>query len=243
VVDHEGVGALWRGNLINCVRLVPYTSLQFFSYNYFKRLLGKSPPNVKETTSNVIRKEKVKGDKAEVTKEASSLEMMTCGLLAALTSTIMLYPLDAMRARLEMPGQTYDSVVAQVREDGFLSLYRGLLPCLLGLPIYVATVFFVNQQLKKLIEKRTTFTPTHSLISGFISGFAAQILTYPFDTLRRRIDVHRGHAGPLIQQFLSESISEWFSGYTCLLLKSPVGMVTTFWAYDTLRTYASAKEE
>ena len=40
IVEHEGVSRLWRGNMVNCMRVVPYAATQFASYDKYKQLLG-----------------------------------------------------------------------------------------------------------------------------------------------------------------------------------------------------------
>jgi hypothetical protein len=40
IVKEEGVLRLWRGNFANFVRVVPYSALQFTSYEFFKKELA-----------------------------------------------------------------------------------------------------------------------------------------------------------------------------------------------------------
>ena len=42
IISEEGVHNLWRGNVVNCIRVAPYAATQFTSYAQYKRLLSKS---------------------------------------------------------------------------------------------------------------------------------------------------------------------------------------------------------
>lgn len=39
IVKDEGLIRLWRGNLTNCIRVIPNTATQFTSYEKYKSLL------------------------------------------------------------------------------------------------------------------------------------------------------------------------------------------------------------
>jgi solute carrier family 25 (mitochondrial phosphate transporter), member 23/24/25/41 len=132
---------------------------------------------------------------------------LTAGAAAGMTSVLVTYPLDITRTRLsiqssslvlkpgeqpqKLPGMIPTLVKIWRTEGGFLALYRGLLPTLLGVAPYVGLNFAVYEHLRKMITPEGEKNPTHSgkLIVGGISGAIAQACTYPADVLRRRFQV------------------------------------------------------
>jgi len=41
----EGWRGFMRGNGTNCIRIVPYSAVQFGSYNFYKKVSSSAPPN------------------------------------------------------------------------------------------------------------------------------------------------------------------------------------------------------
>ena len=72
-----GVLSLWRGNTATMARIVPYTGLQYMSYEQYKKALGLS------------------GDKK---RQQPGVRTFAAGSLAGLTSSAACYPLDRARA-------------------------------------------------------------------------------------------------------------------------------------------------
>ncbi|TDZ24921.1 putative mitochondrial carrier [Colletotrichum orbiculare MAFF 240422] len=68
----EGWRGFMRGNGTNCVRIVPYSAVQFGSYNFYKRNFFEKHPGA----------------------DLSSLARLTCGGIAGITSVFCTYPLD-----------------------------------------------------------------------------------------------------------------------------------------------------
>jgi len=126
----EGWRGLMRGNGTNCIRIVPYSAVQFGSYNFYKR-------NFFERHS---------GD------SLTPLSRLTCGGLAGITSVTFTYPLDIVRTRLSiqsasfaelgdrpkrLPGMWQTMVAMYKTEGGVKALYRGIVPTVAGVAPYV----------------------------------------------------------------------------------------------------------
>uniref|UniRef100_A0A251UGW5 Putative carrier protein n=1 Tax=Helianthus annuus TaxID=4232 RepID=A0A251UGW5_HELAN len=108
-------------NLIQVVRVLPYSAVQLFAYDTYKRLF--------------------RGTNSEL----SLIGRLSAG--AGMTSTFVTYPLDILRLRLAVdPGyQTMaDVFVKMLKEEGLGSFYRGLGPSLIGIAPYFAVNFCVN---------------------------------------------------------------------------------------------------
>jgi hypothetical protein len=130
---------------------------------------------------------------------------LIAGAMAGATSVLCTYPLDVMRTRLAYQVAAHVHVLAALkqvyRETGFLSLYRGLGPTLLGILPYAGVSFFVYGNLKWLCYR---YLPTYTirqkdpdelkiyvrLACGAIAGALGQTASYPLDIIRRRMQAY-----------------------------------------------------
>jgi len=125
----EGWRGFMRGNGTNCIRIVPYSAVQFGSYNFYKRNLF----------------EPYFGDLTPYTR-------LACGAMAGITSVTFTYPLDIVRTRLsiqsasfaelgerpkELPGMWQTLKMMWKNEGGITALYRGIVPTVAGVAPYV----------------------------------------------------------------------------------------------------------
>ncbi|KAF9989005.1 hypothetical protein BGZ75_007915 [Mortierella antarctica] len=179
----EGFVGFMRGNGTNVIRIVPYSAVQFASYEQFKKLLMDPAKNDLDTPRR-----------------------LAAGALAGLTSVAFTYPLDIVRTRLSiqsaqvgsskeaqaaLPGIWKTMVLIYTKENGIVGLYRGLGPTLTGVAPYVALNFQAYEVLRKHFTPPGETSPTvgMKLICGALAGSFAQTVTYPLDVLRRRMQV------------------------------------------------------
>ncbi|KAK3295044.1 mitochondrial carrier domain-containing protein [Chaetomium fimeti] len=181
----EGWRGFMRGNGTNCIRIVPYSAVQFGSYNFYKRQFFERHPG--DSLTPVAR--------------------LICGGIAGITSVTFTYPLDIVRTRLsiqsasfaelgakptKLPGMWQTMVSMYKTEGGVRALYRGIVPTVTGVAPYVGLNFmtyeFVRQYLT--LEGEENPSAVRKLAAGAISGAVAQTCTYPFDVLRRRFQIN-----------------------------------------------------
>ncbi|KAF9950532.1 hypothetical protein BGZ70_001323 [Mortierella alpina] len=179
----EGFVGFMRGNGTNVIRIVPYSAVQFASYEQFKKLLMDPTKNDLDTPRR-----------------------LAAGALAGLTSVAFTYPLDIVRTRLSiqsaqvgsskeaqaaLPGIWKTMVLIYTKENGIIGLYRGLGPTLTGVAPYVALNFQAYEVLRKHFTPAGETSPTvgMKLVCGALAGSFAQTVTYPLDVLRRRMQV------------------------------------------------------
>lgn len=80
-------------------------------------------------------------------------------------------------------------------QEGILALYRGWLPSVIGVVPYVGLNFAVYETLKDLAVKQNGLKSDRELSSslrlaaGGIAGTIGQTVAYPFDVVRRRLQV------------------------------------------------------
>ncbi|KAL8970257.1 MAG: hypothetical protein Q9183_001606 [Haloplaca sp. 2 TL-2023] len=181
----EGWRGFMRGNGTNCIRIVPYSAVQFGSYNFYKQFVEPSPG-----------------------ADLSPLRRLVCGGAAGITSVTFTYPLDIVRTRLSiqsasfaalseasqkrLPGMWVTMVTMYKTEGGFFALYRGILPTVAGVAPYVGLNFMTYESVRKYFTAEGEKHPTaiRKLAAGAVSGAVAQTCTYPFDVLRRRFQIN-----------------------------------------------------
>eukprot|EP00252_Welwitschia_mirabilis_P001519 TRINITY_DN11382_c0_g1_i2.p1 TRINITY_DN11382_c0_g1~~TRINITY_DN11382_c0_g1_i2.p1 ORF type:complete len:364 (-),score=74.09 TRINITY_DN11382_c0_g1_i2:403-1494(-) len=143
----EGIKGYWKGNLPQVMRIIPYSAVQLFAYEFYKKLF--------------------KGGN----KELSVVGRLAAGACAGMTSTLVTYPLDVLRLRLAVdPACKSMSQVAinMLREEGIASFYKGLGPSLLGIAPYIA-VNFCMFDLRQMQMKGSPYNTVLDAIPGIIA--------------------------------------------------------------------------
>lgn len=129
IFREEGVAAFWKGNGTNIIRIFPYSAGQLMANDQYKRLLA--------------------NEEGELTLP----RRLTAGASAGMTATALTHPLDTVRLRLALPNSGYSGMsnafATMVRTEGVVSLYKGLLPTLIGIAPYAALNFASYDMLKR----------------------------------------------------------------------------------------------
>lgn len=89
-----------------------------------------------------------------VRRKAKPHRSFVAGSMAGVVSTAVTYPLDLARARMAVSHkEKYHSLLEvflkSIREEGAFSLYRGLIPTILGVIPYAGCSFFTYETLKR----------------------------------------------------------------------------------------------
>ncbi|KAK6204854.1 mitochondrial ADP/ATP carrier protein [Scheffersomyces amazonensis] len=240
----EGWRGLFRGNLLNCVRIFPYSAVQFAVFEKCKEImLGQRP----HTTHNLTSGERLIG-----------------GSIAGVVSVAVTYPLDLIRARITIQTaslskldkaklskpptvvSTFKEVVKN--EGGFLALYKGIVPTSLGVAPYVAINFALYEKCREYMENSdfNFSNPVWKLSAGAFSSFVGGVLIYPLDVLRKRFQVASMAGGELgfqynsvthalIHMFKHEGFFGAYKGLTANLYKIVPSMAVSWLCYDTLK--------
>ena len=79
-----------------------------------------------------------------------------------------------------------------------MDIYKGFVPTALGMTIYSGTSFFVYDSLKEhVLASNLNLMGLENFLCGFSAGLSAQVLSYPLDVMRRRMQVF--HIAPHLQ--------------------------------------------
>ncbi|KAJ8602347.1 hypothetical protein CTAYLR_004232 [Chrysophaeum taylorii] len=178
----DGLLGFWKGNGLNCIRVVPSSAIQFSAYALYKRLFF--------------------GDDGTV--HLSSWQHVVAGGLAGATSTTLTYPLDLIRARRtvdfkgDVPTGLISGLAHVFRHEGIAGAFRGIVPSLCGIVPYIGIDFAVYDLLKRSCRHRAwgldpanphDLRPQTKVLCGAVAGVCGMTVAFPFDTARRNLQV------------------------------------------------------
>ncbi|KAI3385826.1 hypothetical protein SNEBB_000585 [Seison nebaliae] len=117
------------------------------------------------------------------------------GSLAGATASFLTYPLDLARARMAVTNRevfrSFSQIFKNVIETkGYIGLYHGSLPTVLGTIPYAGFGFFTYESLKHIHRERTGNdepSPFERMAFGGLAGLIGQSASYPLDIIRRRM--------------------------------------------------------
>lgn len=185
IPKEQGFLSYWRGNLANVIRYFPTQALNFaFKDKYKQVFLG--------------------GVDKKTQFWRYFLGNLGSGGAAGATSLCFVYPLDFARTRLAADvgkGATErefsglgNCIVKIFKSDGLLGLYRGFGVSVQGIIIYRACFFgFFDTAKGMLPDPKNTPLVISWAIAQTVTTISG-IVSYPFDTVRRRLMMQSGRA-------------------------------------------------
>ncbi|KAG9451521.1 hypothetical protein H6P81_011486 [Aristolochia fimbriata] len=192
----QGLKGFWKGNFVNILRTAPFKAVNFYAYDTYRKQLLKMSGN----------------------EETTNFERFVAGAAAGITATILCLPMDTIRTKLVAPGgEALGGVIGAFRHmiqtEGFFSLYKGLGPSIISMAPSGAVFYGVYDILKSAYlhspegKKRLLLMnqlqegqelnvldqlelgPVRTLLYGAIAGACAEAATYPFEVVRRQLQL------------------------------------------------------
>ena len=178
----QGVMSLWRGNTANIVRYFPTQALNFAFKDKYKKLFMRHKPNENFWLFFA--------------------ENLACGGAAGATSLLFVYPLDFARTRLaaDVGSKTTrqftglgNCISTIFKKDGARGLYQGFGVSVGGIIVYRGAFFGMYDTAKSVAFKDPRNAPfLQSWLIAQVVTTIAGIISYPFDTVRRRMMMQAG---------------------------------------------------
>lgn len=240
IINEEGFRAFWKGNLVTIAHRLPYSSVNFYAYEQYKKFL-----------QSLVR-ERYQGNAS-----ADLLVHFFGGGLAGITAASVTYPLDLVRTRLAAQRNTmyyrgiWHAFHTIYREEGFLGMYKGLGATLLGVGPSIAISFSVYESLRSFWQSRrpSDSTVMVSLACGSLSGIASSTATFPLDLVRRRMQLegacgrarvyNTGLYGTFKHIVKTEGLKGLYRGILPEYYKVVPSVGIVFMTYETLKTFLS----
>ena len=185
VMKEQGFAAFWRGNAANVIRYFPTQALNFACKDFYKQTLN--PYNAKTQPGKFF------------------IGNCASGGAAGATSLTFVYPLDFARTRLAADvgaggEREFTGLVDCLRKvsanDGVGGLYRGFGISVVGIIAYRASYFGMFDTGKVMLFediKKANFFAMWAF-AQFVT-VSAGIVSYPLDTVRRRLMMTSGQKG------------------------------------------------
>ena len=181
----EGIGGLFKGNLISCVKVIPASGIRFLSQEMNKRCFLQVTKQKKLTTG----------------------QKLFVGAMSGTISIVLTHPLEILRTRLTLgSGSDFESGndvgvlrkwIDEMKRVVSVGIFVGIVPAILGTAPFQAINFATYELLEE--AARTTEIVQEYLksqpklkamlpsIFGVISGAVAMGTLYPLDVIKRKM--------------------------------------------------------
>lgn len=232
VAKEEGLAGWFKGNGANVLRVIPVYALKFGLNDALKALVipadQVTPPSV--------------------------MQLMAAGSLAGLMQQTVTYPLETIRTRLSVGvamNLKYNGIIDCARQiaktEGLGAFYKGLTPTIISSPFYVGLqMTFYEVAKSHLPQDESGGTVWYNkFVAGAMAGLTAQSITYPGDTIRKRMQTNG--AGGAARHYTTtldcckvilkkEGIRGFYNGLLTNAIRAVPGASIQFAVYEQMKT-------
>lgn len=171
IAQLEGIRSWWKGLSPTLLMAVPGTVIYYSGYDQLKILFG-----FRDGQQNF-------------------LAPAMAGVIARAFAVTVVCPIELIRTKLQSRqgysyGQLQGVVQNAIRQNGVLSLWRGLSPMLVR-DIPFSLLYWVSYEYTKLwlSQSSSNYTPWIPFVAGSISGTFAALITNPLDVVKTHMQV------------------------------------------------------
>ncbi|MCL7045157.1 hypothetical protein MKW94_003833 [Papaver nudicaule] len=235
-VKEEGVISLWRGNGSSVIRYYPSVALNF---------------SLKDLYKNILRSE---GSPCNQFMSGAPANFIA-GASAGCTTLIIIYPLDIAHTRLAADlgrneARQFKGIVhflSSIRKkDGIKGIYRGLPASLHGMVVHRGLYFGGFDTVKEKMAEKSG--PELQLWKRWVAAQAvttsAGLMSYPLDTVRRRMMMQSGLEQPMYHSTLdcwkkiyrTEGVGSYYRGAVSNMFRS-TGAAAILVLYDEVKKF------
>lgn len=250
----DGLRGLFKGNGLNCVRIIPNQAIKFMTYEQLSRKISHALIDA--------------GGDGQLTPGLR----LAAGAGAGIVGMSATYPLDMVRGRLTVQhtaNAQYRGMLDATRQivagEGLVALWRGWLPSVIGVVPYVGLNFAVYETLKDVLVKASGGRDERDLAiatrlgCGAVAGTLGQTVAYPFDVVRRRLQMsgwsgaqelhaeaghavrYRGMTDCFVRTVREEGVQALFKGLGPNYVKVVPSIAIAFVTYEQVKEVLGAE--
>lgn len=248
IVKEEGIAALWKGHLPAQSLSLVFNGSQFFWFELLTRYFYKKENN--QFATNFL-----------------------CGGTAASLALVVCQPIDVVRTRLISQGEpkiyngNLDAFKKIYLTDAPKGFYRGLFPAMMltvpeaafrfGIYKFLNSYFkydFIKNKLNTKNKKKNDLEVNYfqSSINGALAGVASKSIVYPFDLIKKRLQIQgfdearlqfgrvvkfNGLFHCLIKTIREEGFFGMYKGFAPSMMKAALSTSLLFFLYDSLSKF------
>lgn len=264
IIRNEGILGLWAGNGVNLLRVFPNKAIIFSTNDMYTRYLHQmyfgSSVHSQETLPPVYSF--LAGGLAGMTATAVTYPLDLArgriagkvGLVASksageATATNAASSAATAPVNKKVYNGMIQTILVTIKDEGFLGLYKGITPTLLGAMPYVGIQFGTVGLLEKYFgrtsnDPKKKHDPLQKMVFGGIGGIMAGVITYPNDTIRRMLQL-QGSRGTVIQYngyfhcmtsvVKEHGVSRLYRGWTINMIRMAPNTAVIFGSYELLK--------
>ncbi len=201
ILRTEGALGFWKGNMLNIARTAPFKAINFCAFDTYREIVNRTFPEG---------------------SDARKIGLVCAGAGAGMTAVVTCFPMDVLRTRLlttggkEKYGSFFACVKMMYRQEGASTFYRGITPALVSMVPNAAVYYSVYDGLKnrRLAQLNAELAATRKksgskqaeensvknieqknmMLYGAVAGVASEASTYPFEVIRRRMQMQSGRS-------------------------------------------------
>ncbi|KAL9891727.1 calcium-binding mitochondrial carrier protein Aralar1 isoform X4 [Glossina fuscipes] len=189
----------WRRKKFEANRRVVYSDLNNIAPEHYTKHIT--------TRLAEIRAVESPADRSAFIQILESTYRFTLGSMAGAVGATVVYPIDLVKTRMQNQRtgsyigevayrNSWDCFKKVIRHEGFLGLYRGLLPQLMGVAPEKAIKLTVNDLVRdKLSDKQGTIPVWAEVLAGGCAGASQVVFTNPLEIVKIRLQVAGEIAG------------------------------------------------
>jgi len=223
VSKEQGFWSLWRGNMANVIRYFPTQALNFAFKDIYKQIFI--------------------GDTKKTDFWKFFMGNLASGGAAGATSLLFVYPLDFARTRLgadvgknaetKLYNGLVDCLKKTVASDGVKGLYAGFGVSVGGIIVYRAAFFGLFDTFKEFLPNPKAAPVWQTWMVAQTVTTISGIVSYPFDTVRRRMMMQAGRSDVLYTSTLdcygkilkNEGPTAFFKGAASNIIRGSGGAI------------------
>ncbi|EFJ36769.1 hypothetical protein SELMODRAFT_33390, partial [Selaginella moellendorffii] len=236
IYQKGGLAGYYVGNGMNVLKHFPEAGVRFLTFERFKSVAA-DLQGVKES-------------------DLGPVSRFLAGGCAGVLTTVVAYPFEVVKTRIQVSSDAKTSALKLTRDmwvrEGGLSLYRGLLPSVMGIFPYAGFDFAMYETLKKgilergLIDSDSKYAPLVHMGCGIVSASIGTTLVYPLHVVRTRLqaqstvangseELYKGMRDVFKRTYAREGVRGFYKGVLPNLCRVAPAASVSYCVYEQMK--------